>query len=88
MSDATAPTESERQALTLFMEIIKSATATDREMVRATTQLVLAAVKAAGVVSVMPAPHLPKTGLLLMVHPEVYEQVRIVTKSAECSHDA
>jgi predicted HAD superfamily Cof-like phosphohydrolase len=63
-----------------IMEIIKSATASDREAVRATTQLVLAAVKAAGAVSLMPAPHLPKSGLLLMVHPEVYEQVRLATK--------
>ena len=68
-----------------IMDIIKSSTATDREVVRATTQLVLAAVKAAGAVSLMPAPHLPKTGILLMVHPEVYDQVRLVTKSAEGS---
>ncbi|EYR81828.1 hypothetical protein [Shinella sp. DD12] len=62
------------------MDIIKSATASDREAVRATAQLVLAAVKAAGALSLMPAPHLPKSGLLLMVHPEVYEQVRPLTK--------
>lgn len=62
------------------MDIIKSTTASDREAVRATAQLVLAAVKAAGALSLMPAPHLPKSGLLLMVHPEVYEQVRLVTK--------
>lgn len=68
-----------------ILETIKKLTASDHEIVRATTQLVLAAIKATGGVSLMPAPHLPRNGILVMVHPEVYDQVRIVTKQAEGS---
>lgn len=71
-----------------LVEIIRAARAVKEDMIEAAADSAIAAVKAAGLMSVMPAPHMPTTGLLLFVHPEVYDRIRAKQAQMEASHDA
>ena len=59
---------------------IFAAKAQENRQTEETAERALAAIKAAEVVSMMPNPTLPRTGLLLMVHPDVYARVREACK--------
>lgn len=50
------------------------------ESVEQTAQSVVDAIKAAGVITLMPSPHLPLTGIVTMVHSDVYDRVRNMMK--------
>lgn len=57
-------------------EIIRTMNVTKRDAIEVTAESALAAIKGAGAMTLMPAPHLPITGLLLFVHPSVYDRLR------------
>lgn len=63
-----------------FKEAIRRVQVAEREAVEETAKRVLEAVKGAGVVSLMPNGALPLTGLLLAIHPDVYDRVRQLSK--------
>lgn len=46
------------------------------DTVQITAEAVVAAVKAVGAMSIMPSPAMPMTGLLLHVHPKVYDRLQ------------
>lgn len=50
-----------------------------------TADRVLAAIRGAGVASVMPSATIPREGVLILVHPDVYARVRAATRSQEAS---
>jgi hypothetical protein len=63
--------------------LARAVKAQEDEQIHETTARVLAAIQAAGALSLMPNPTLPRTGLLLMVHPDVYARVREASKNGE-----
>lgn len=62
-------------------DMIRTMSATERDIAEATASIVLECVKTAGGISVMPNPNLPTNGMLLMVHPKVYDRLRQLTKA-------
>ncbi len=65
-----------------FEDLVRSVKTSERDMVEATATMALEAVKLAGALSVMPNPNLPTNGMLLMVHPKVYDRLRQLIDSA------
>jgi|GEM_PF-3675191 len=65
-----------------FEDLVRSVNTTERDMIEATATMALEAVKLAGALSVMPNPNLPTNGMLLMVHPKVYDRLRQLIDSA------
>lgn len=65
-----------------FEELVRSVKTTERDMIEATATMALEAVASAGALSVMPNPNLPTNGMLLMVHPKVYDRLRQLIDSA------
>lgn len=63
-----------------FREMVANATRYERDLVHEQTQRVLAVIKAAGSVTLMPAEHVPTSGIVVMVAPKIYEKVRQITK--------
>lgn len=68
--------------------IIRTVNASEREAVEIAAEAVLAAVKAIGAVSIMPSPAMPLTGLLLHVHPKVYDRLQKMKLEAEPTEKA
>lgn len=68
-------------------EMIRTANAAKRDAIEVAAESALSAIRGAGIMSVMPAPHMPITGLLLFVHPEVYDRIREKQSAQEPSHD-
>ena len=65
-----------------FEDLVRSVKTSERDMIEATATMALEAVKLAGALSVMPNPNLPTNGMLLMVHPKVYDRLRQLIDSA------
>lgn len=63
-----------------FEELVRSVKTTERDMIEAAATMALEAVKSVGAVSVMANPSLPTNGMLLMVHPKVYDRLRQLTE--------
>jgi hypothetical protein len=57
-------------------EMIRTMNASERDAIQIAAQSVLAAVKAVGAISIMPSPAMPLTGLLMHVHPKVYDRLQ------------
>lgn len=57
-------------------DVIRTMKASERDTVQITAEAVVAAVKAVGAMSIMPSPAMPMTGLLLHVHPKVYDRLQ------------
>lgn len=56
--------------------MIRDMKATESDAIETVALAVIDAVKAAGAVSIMPSPAMPLTGLLLQVHPKVYDRLQ------------
>ena len=57
-------------------EMIRTMNASERDAIEVVSQSVLDAVKAVGAISIMPSPAMPLTGLLMHVHPKVYDRLQ------------
>ena len=68
-----------------FEDLVRSVKTSERDMIEATATMELEAVKSAGALSVMPNPNLPTNGMLLMVHPKVYDRLRQLIDSVTLS---
>lgn len=66
--------------MTDLEEMIRTVKASESDAIETAALAVLDAVKAAGAVSLMPSPAMPLTGILMHVHPKVYDRVRALTK--------
>ncbi len=66
--------------MTDLEEMIRTMKASENDAIHTTALAVLDAVKAVGAVSLMPSPAMPLTGILMNVHPKVYDRVRALAK--------
>ncbi len=58
------------------IDMVQKLRAAEDEIIEATAESVLAAIKSAERLTLMPAEHLPMSGIVTMVHPKVYDRVR------------
>lgn len=68
----------------VFM-VARSIKAREDDQSEETADRVLAAIRGAGVASVMPAATMPREGILILVHPDVYARVREATRAQEAA---
>ncbi len=64
-------------------EMIRNINAAESDTIEATAIAVLEAIKAAGAISIMPSPAMPLTGLLMHVHPKVYDRLHKMKLEAQ-----
>lgn len=63
--------------------LIRTMNASERDAIEISAQSVLAAVKAVGAISIMPSPAMPLTGVLMHVHPKVYDRLQKMKLEAD-----
>jgi len=56
--------------------MIRTMNASERDAIEVAAQSVLAAVKAVGAISIMPSSAMPLTGVLMHIHPKVYDRLQ------------
>ena len=64
-------------------KIIRTMNASERDAIEVAAQAVLLAVKAVGAISIMPSPAMPLTGVLMHVHPKVYDRLQKMKLEAD-----
>lgn len=67
--------------------MIRDMKATERDAIETVALAVVEAVKAVGAVSIMPSPAMPLTGLLLHVHPKIYDRLQSMKLEASKPDD-
>ncbi|PWE52005.1 hypothetical protein DEM27_33395, partial [Metarhizobium album] len=63
--------------------MIRTMNASERDAIEVAAQSVLDAVKAVGAISIMPSPSMPLTGVLMHIHPKVYDRLQKMKLEAD-----
>lgn len=71
-----------------IIDVVKRMTAIEQDAIDQAATRALSAIEAAGAITFMPAEVMPISGLLMYVHPKVYERVRELSKQSSPSQDA